>query len=158
MWNEPSEFHESFSSSSSESSPTYPPWDPDSMTPLKVKVRTGKKFDKISYLFLSSLSPIVSMCVNSFFYSTRFYSDPRLIYPMSCSPRGLALIINNIEFTTPELFPFRCRPISDSYYLIYVMLGMEHIAKFTRLLDFFGEKTALCVHHTYCVSITLPNT
>ena len=39
---------------------------------------------------------------------SRLYSDPRLIYPMSSSPRGLALIINNIEFTYPDLFPYRC--------------------------------------------------
>ena len=45
VWNEPSESEKSFSSSSSESSPTCPivPWDPASMTPLKVKVQMGKK-------------------------------------------------------------------------------------------------------------------
>ena len=42
VWSKP---EYSSSSSSSETSPTCPivPWDPASMTPLKVKVKTGKK-------------------------------------------------------------------------------------------------------------------
>ena len=65
------------------------------MTPLKVKVKTGKKWVGHCHQLLS--------CI----LSIRFHSDPRLIYPMSSSPRGLALIINNIEFTSPEIYPFR---------------------------------------------------
>jgi len=98
VWSKP---EYSSSSSSSETSPTCPivPWDPASMTPLKVKVKTGKKF----------------------------HSDPRLIYPMSSSPRGLALIINNIEFTIPEIYPFRKGAEVDSENLaeLFTQLGFK---------------------------------
>merc|ERR1719430_151070 len=65
---------------SSASSSTSLDWDPDSKEPIQVIVE--KK-------------------------GTRFYTDPRRIYPMHSQPRGLALIINNMKFDFPDIYPFR---------------------------------------------------
>ena len=76
-----------------------PPVLEDSKTPLTIKVDVG----------------------------TKFFGDPRRMYPMYSCPRGNALIINNQEFDYPEMYPFRkgAQVDSDNLEQLFNQLGFK---------------------------------
>ena len=85
-------------------------WDP-SMEPLTVSVEKGTRSSSSSS---SPHSPggdrdkgVLLLLDPDHHLPLRFYSDPRSMYPIHSSPRGLALIINNIQFTNDVIYPYR---------------------------------------------------
>lgn len=74
------------------------PWDRASMEPLRVQVVPGD----------------------------RLFSDPRLMYSVTSSPRGLALIINNVEFDN-DMYDYRKggEVDSDNLEQLFTQLGFK---------------------------------
>jgi hypothetical protein len=98
----------------------------DSQTPLNIEVERGLKF----------------------------FDDPVRMYPMSSSPRGQVLIINNQEFDNPDIYRFRKGAHVDAENLekLFTQLGFnvmsyknmkrnETLKKLIEFSDIAGDKS-----------------